>query len=102
MRKLIRQFEEARWGWAHWAAIACILLLVSAATVQVAHAHPLTKAPEHCQICLSFHSALPAQVATAQVYTAVCVFDSRWYSEDVPARFVAFSLSNRPPPLPLA
>ncbi len=102
LHKVWDQSGKTRWGWARWAVIACVLLLVSAATVQVAHAHPLTKAPEHCPICLLIHSALPAEATVAEVFAGLYVVHSKWYSEDIPARFGTFSLSNRPPPSSLA
>lgn len=57
-------------AWRRWTAIACILLLSLAATIQVAHSHADTRAAEHCQICFAIHSALPAEaVATQVVFT---------------------------------
>lgn len=102
MRNVLDQTGKTSRGWARWAVIACVLLLVSAATVQVAHAHPAAKAPAHCQICLLIHSALPAEATVTQVFAAFWVVDSKRYIEDVPARFETFCLSNRPPPSSLA
>jgi len=102
LQSLWQQAEKTRWGWARLAIIACALLLVAVSTVQVAHAHPLTKAPEHCQFCLQLHSPLPVASASAPVHVGVWIQECQRYTEDVPARFQTYSLSNRPPPSTLA
>ena len=57
-------------GWVRWAAIACIVLLAFAATVQVSHSHADDKSAEHCQICFAIHSAMPVTAAaTVVVFT---------------------------------
>jgi len=102
LQSLWQQSGKSRWGWARMAIIACALLLVAVSTVQVAHAHPITKAPEHCQLCLQLHSALPVSATSTAVYVGVWIQACQRYTEDVPARFQTYSLSNRPPPSTLA
>ena len=102
LQSLWQQSGKTRWGWARLAIIACVVLLVGISTVQAAHAHPLTKAPEHCQFCLQLHSALPVASTSAPVYVGVWIQDCQQYTQAVPARFQSYSLSNRPPPSTLA
>lgn len=85
-------------GWARWAAIACVLLLVLAATVQIAHSHPLTRTADHCAFCLLLHSALPAE-ATLAVFSAGSTGQAPLLSvPPAPARCWNHSLAIRPPP----
>lgn len=85
-------------GWVRWAAIACVLLLVLAATVQIAHSHPLTRTADHCSICLALHSALPAEVTHAVCPHGFTGQGTLPYVPLAPARCWNHSLAIRPPP----
>jgi hypothetical protein len=79
-------------------ALACVLVLVCAATVQIAHDHTLTKSQEHCQICMAIHSAMPASSSAAAIAFGVAPTPPSSSESESAPRFWSYSLANRPPP----
>ncbi len=78
------------------------MVMVFAATLQVAHDHPLlNKQAEHCQICLAIHSALPSNPPSAQMTFTAAAQTTPVAIAAAPVRFWNCSLFNRPPPMSL-
>ena len=79
-------------------AVVCVLLLAVSSTVQIAHSHENGSA-DHCQLCFSLHSALPATSIQTQVtfsFTAQFAADSL---PEIPSRFWIIPFANGPPSL---
>jgi hypothetical protein len=96
--------ERERHPWRLALALCCALLLVFAATIQIAHVHS-AEGVSHtsCALCATAHAvispATPATVPLAARQTTAPVVDLQ------PAfarRFSDFSLYTRPPPVAIA
>jgi hypothetical protein len=96
--------ERERHPWRLAIALCCALLLVFAATIQIAHVHSAEGASHTgCALCATAHvvisPATPATIPLAARQTTVPVVDLQ------PAfarRFSGFSLYTRPPPVAIA
>jgi hypothetical protein len=93
------QSGERPAGWMRWTAVACALLLVFAATVQVAHSHANEKAGEHCQICFAIHPAMPAQATVPRFVFTSTHEAAPEIIHAFPARFWISPYANGPPSL---
>jgi len=87
--------------WVQLCAVLCVGLVMMAASLQVCHFHAPGNqgGPDHCQICIAIHPALPT---TAQ---AVCVITHAAPEYLVPStlsryyRIWALHLPSRAPPV---
>ncbi|HEX3472132.1 MAG TPA: hypothetical protein VHT28_13195 [Silvibacterium sp.] len=80
-------------------AIACACLLMFVATAQVAHSHAAVQGPEHCQICMALHSAMPAGPAITPLHLGFAGMPPSFAVLMAPARGWVASLSDRAPPV---
>ena len=99
MRKFLLN-RETRLNWRLLLGVMCVALVVFAATIQVEHFHqPSQLSHGDCALCLSAH--LTVAPAIAHVLIAPVITQVEQVTSAHPTRrfrFVAFSLSNRPPP----
>ena len=93
------QFSGKRRGIARAIAIVCACLMMFAATAQVAHSHAAAQGPEHCQICMTIHSAMPAGPAAVQLHLGFAGKPASFIPPAAPARGWAAALSDRAPPV---
>jgi hypothetical protein len=92
--------RRAHKPWKLLLALVCILLVVVAGTVQVAHAHEDTVNHADCALCAAAHITvhLAQTPAPALVATVVSVLDALPRSV-LPCSLSTFALFTRPPPV---
>jgi len=97
-------------------ALACVLLVSVASSVQVVHIHgqwlpdsaakaatpadasQLPGGEEHCPLCIAMHSALPVSASVQPVRTVLVEFRLVQAVEHAPDAAWHFALFSRPPP----
>jgi hypothetical protein len=102
--------------WLRMFALACVLLVSVASSVQAVHIHgkwlPDTAAKaaapadasqlpggeEHCPLCIAMHSALPVSASAGPVQTALVQLHQVQAVDHAPDAAWHFALFSRPPP----
>jgi len=79
-------------------AVVCLALLALLTVYQVVHTHPNASDADHCQLCITMHSAVPTAIAAALVvliesWSPALVFEMR-----AATRYWHPQLFTRPPP----
>jgi hypothetical protein len=98
--RLFRQTESTLSPWRFLLALVCVLLVVAAGTVQVAHTHSDgTDTHADCSLCAAAHVTveLVQTPAPAPVVTVVARVEAVAPSI-LPAALSTFALFTRPPP----
>ncbi|HTA86017.1 MAG TPA: hypothetical protein VK729_07080 [Silvibacterium sp.] len=80
-------------------AMVCACLMMFAATAQVAHSHAAAQGPEHCQICMAIHLAMPAGSGVMDLHLGFAGRPVSFAAPPPPARVWVASLSDRAPPV---
>ena len=79
-------------------AVFCLILLAIFSIVQVAHFHQTEAAADHCQLCISMHSAAPVAVAAAAVVLVPVGTPAPVSQSRTLVRYWTPKLFTRPPP----
>ena len=94
----IRKDHQAKSRTLPVVAVFCLILLAIFSIVQVAHFHQTEAAADHCQLCISMHSAAPVAVtATAVVLVPLGVREPAFQVRSL-VRYWSPKLFTRPPP----
>lgn len=93
-----RRDRRAKPGALAVATLVCLALLALLTAYQVVHIHPNASDADHCMLCVTMHSAVPAAATAAAVvlvkfWTPTLVFESRAVT-----RYWHPQLFTRPPP----
>ena len=80
------------------AALVCLVLLALLTVVQVAHVHAVDSDADHCQLCITMHSAAPVAAIAAVVVLVRMQSEPRAFEARVVVRHRHPKLFTRPPP----
>jgi hypothetical protein len=82
--------------------IVCIVLVLFAGVVQVAHFHADGQVDHHCALCVTVHQAVQATAVVAVVlFSLAVVYRVAERRSPAPRQRFLLKLANRPPPVPL-
>ncbi len=102
--------------WLRMLALACVLLVGVASSVQAVHIHgqllpesaakamapadasQLPGGEEHCPLCIAMHSAMPAVASVVPLHAMLLEFRSVQAVDHAPDAAWHFALFSRPPP----
>jgi hypothetical protein len=80
------------------AALVCLVLLALLTVVQVAHVHAVNSDADHCQLCITMHSAAPVTAIAAIVVLVRIQSEPRAFEARAVVRHRHPKLFTRPPP----
>jgi hypothetical protein len=93
-----RRERRAKSGTLPVVAVLCLVLLALLAVVQVAHFHSNETVADHCPLCISMHTLVPAAVAAAVVVLVQVGAPTPIFEERTVVRNWNPKLFTRPPP----